>query len=277
MKLSPDPNSTYSFSVITKLNTTLVVNSQKVEKLWEANIALTYSFLSSPAGSTIIRMTFDNLVLKSSEKGREDIIDASNGQNSFDPIEKILGNIIGKSLTVTIDSGKVIDVDGSQAIMSDILKSVETSNVQIRKRVEEQVSNLVGETFIKNSVLEMFGFYPDSAIHVDQSWKQKSLHSAGVDYEINTVYTLSSIRNGIAQIDVSGNIEAPKNSDPHPGNYQYSSNIRGDQQGYIKLDTLSGVLTEARNTSTISGTINVMGTEVPMEITVLKNVVGKKR
>ncbi|GHT21362.1 hypothetical protein AGMMS4957_10020 [Bacteroidia bacterium] len=165
-------------------------------------------------------------------------------------IAQILGSLIGKTLnTVFAPDGSVKSISGWQEIMADMQKSLPP--------MAQQMSPMLLQSFNDEAMKKMFEqsfkFYPQKAVKAGDSWTGDfSFAIAGISSDTKNTYTLKSVKNNTALIDVLSVM---------------SGDLSGDQTGEITLDIKTGLPTSAVTTQTIkNGKLNMQGVEIIMDM-----------
>lgn len=269
------PGEKYYYTITNETQTTIEYNDKKTESGNNIKVGLIYESIIDSAGDHLLKVTYDKLHLLLKKPEGEQEYEAA--ANSYDPVEKLLGTIKGSSLFISLNKkGDVINVKGSKEIADKVVASMQTFDPQIRKTLQEQVSQLIGETFIKNNLEQGFKLFPDTTISVGDSWTRKDVQSAGISYNALTTYTLESLNDTIAQIDTESEISTGEGTASNIMGLSVITDLKGEQTGSIKVYTTSGIIVSNESTTSMKGTIQVMGREVPVKIKMKKNISAKR-
>jgi hypothetical protein len=203
-------------------------------------------------------------------------MDADHAETSLDPAERALGVLKGASIVVTVGpSGRLISIGGEDAIKEKLLSQFSAGDSYTKAIAGKQWDERIKESLIKGNVEQLFKIFPDSAIHVGDRWKLGSTQKDEITLNYMTSYVLKEIVDGTAVILSEGDISSANSTNQLNGT-SFTSDLKGKQQGEFEMETASGMLRSNHIDSRISGTMTVMGREVPVDITITMKMDGQK-
>ena len=173
-------------------------------------------------------------------------------------IAQIFNSLIGKTMNVVISSnGSVKSISGFKAIMEEMQKNMDSS-------VSQQMAGTLLQSFndeaMKNMFEQSFRFYPNSAVKISDSWNSDfSYVVMGMNNDIKNTYTLKSIKNNVAALDVVSILTLKPNAG-------MEGEISGEQKGEISLNVQTGMLVNSNTTQNIKGKLNIQGSEMWMDL-----------
>lgn len=265
----------YYYTITNETQTTIEYNDKKTESGNNIQVGLVYESTADSTGEHLLKITYDELHLLLKKPEGEQEYDANAA--SYDPVEKLLGIIKGSSLYVSLSkNGDVVNIKGSKEIADKVIASMQAFDSQVQKTLQEQVTQLVGEAFIKNNLEQGFKLFPDSAIKIGASWTRKEINSNGINYTASTKYTLESLEDQIAEVEVESEIGTGEGVANNIMGLSVMTNLKGDQTGSITMNTATGIILSNVSAVSMNGTIQVMGKEVPITIKMKKEVKSKK-
>jgi hypothetical protein len=265
----------YYYNINTETQTKLEVNSKKVDNNKSSEIGLIYEVLKDSADTVLVKITYDQLRINVKNNNNEKELDASNGQGSLNPGEKIFSTLKGSSIMVALNKkGDVLQVTGSQEIVDKLLVAMNTRDVNTKKMLQEQLSNFIGEEFIKNNLGQSLKLFPDTAVYIGDTWSRKNVISADLHSEALINYTLTSVKNNMAEVQTGSEIS--NNSNTNVMGIYAATKIEGKQEGRFEADINTGLLLTGQSTTSMDGTIQTMGKEIPITIKITKHITGKK-
>ncbi|MEO6733206.1 MAG: DUF6263 family protein [Ferruginibacter sp.] len=262
----------YNCNINSETITNIVVNDKEVISTNKSTFGLQYEVLYSSPDSIVLKATYQtfHIVIKSGDE--EKVTDADNAAESQDPMEKLLSNIKGSSLIITMNNkGKVKAVTGSDAITEKVLAGLSLFDEASKQKVKAQLTKLIGNDFIKNNIESGFNFYPDSAVIAGNSWQAKITQPGEINLIANTTYTLNSLDEGIATVAVTSKVSTGNNK-AIIINQQVNADIKGETNGSSEADMASGMLIFSKTTSQMEGTIQIMAKEIPITISTKKQI-----
>ena len=150
-----------------------------------------------------------------------------------------------------------------------------TQDVNSKKMVQEQLSNFIGEDFKKKNYLgQALKLFPDTAVYVGDTWSRKNVISADLKSDALITYTLASVKNNTAEVEAESEINS--NSTTNVMGIDAATKIEGKQESHFEADTNTGLLLAGQSTTSMDGTIQMMGKEIPITIKITKHITGKK-
>jgi hypothetical protein len=265
----------YYYNITSETVTKLEVNNKKVDNNKSSEIGLIYEVLKDSADTIRVKITYDDLRINVKNNNSEKELDASNGPGSLNPGEKIFSTLKGTSIMISLNKkGDIIQVTGNQEIVDKMLSAIDARDANSKKMVQEQLSNFIGEDFIKNNLGQALKLFPDTAVYVGDSWSRKNVISADLKSDALINYTLTSVKNNIAEIESESEISS--NSTSAMMGIEALARLEGKQEGRFEADTRSGLLLTGQSTTSMDGTIQMMGKEIPVTIKITKHITGKK-
>ncbi len=198
-----------------------------------------------------IKMTYEDfkMTMKMDVPGAE----AMNMDSIMDKSSK---KINGKAISILLDNNnKVVSVEGFEELMVNNEVDDEATNQQIKKMFsKEQANSMLGM---------MFQMYPDKPVKVGESWdKEIETTMAEVKMTMKGKYTLKSVKDGVANIQVAGKFSGKGSMNQNRMNIDMD--MDGDQNGQINIGLSDGYLKDSDYKMDIKANMNVMGQKVPM-------------
>lgn len=177
-------------------------------------------------------------------------------------LEKIFGDVIGKSFTLSIASnGSVNSVSGIGTISESITQAVSVHGQMGEHLSTSMTDQWLGEEAIKGMVEQSLHIYPSDAVNVGESWTLESDYGiSNKKSTIKTKYTLKDVKNDAATITV----EATVILDPGGG---LEGVLTGTQNGSILVDIKTGIPVSSDLKLTINGDVEQQNMKMQMSIT----------
>ena len=273
------PGDKYYYIISGDMQSRSDVKDKKIESASHSDLGLIYEVLSDSADSIRLRITYDKLHirLKSGEL-EKDVTARKGGAAQGDPIEGLLGNILGSQLTVTLDNkGNVIGVEGGKELSDKILGAIDAPGSADNKQIiRQQMEKLVGEKSVRNTLQEAFRLFPDTAIYVGDDWVRKGQQSEDVKIGSNQTYSFTSLKGNIARVDERSDLTKEDDGNISIMGHDVPTDIDGEQTGFYEMDVTSGMLMNGESDLSLKGTLHVLGMEVPVKIKTAKKISGKR-
>lgn len=276
----PAAETQYTVNIHTAIHSETEFNGQKIRNVSKSDVGLRYHITVDSLENTRVRMTYNQLAVYLKKRDSEQFINTANGSTSFDPLESILHPIIGSALTATFNKkGDLIALEGDKVITDKVMAGISEYPVDAasRKTIEEQLSQLVGENFVKNNIEQSLSFLKKSAVAVGESWYDTTVQTADVAFNTITKFTLDEVSSdGVAEIRLQSRLKsiAPTVSNGLPS--EATPNLSGEQSGWLKVDTRSGMVLASETKAEIEGTVEVMLSEVPVKIGLTRKIDSRK-
>ncbi len=273
--ISPIENVKYYYTIKNEKISTFEVENKKVVSENKSTVGFIYELTQDTSNNYRVKLTYDQFYIVMINNGKEQIIDASKTGDEAEQIDKLLADILGSSIIVTINSkGGIIDVEGKNAIRDKVLAGLTTYNSGEKKQVEELINQLTGESFFNNNLQDNFNLLPDSLIKKGDSWNRVVKQTGEIMFEANNKYTLIDVENGFAEIDFNSTIKKIENGDNSI--MEHMRDFKGNQSGTYIIFEKSGLLNKAATKSNFTGVVRVMGRDVPVSIKVKREINVKK-
>lgn len=267
----------FYFNLVNEVRNNIEVNNKEMETSSTADIGLLYEVLKDSAGIYTIKITYDKIRISMKDDKGEQEMDSDKAATSFNAVEKLLGNLKGASLIITVDkTGKISGISGGKELVDRILSGTPSGDAYSKQAAQQLMSQFAGDIFVNNNLSQGLNIFPDSAVYVGDTWSKEYVQKADITFKADAKYTLASIKNGHAEVEMTSDIA---NAGPQQSNvlgYQVSSDMKGTQSGNIKIDTLSGLPVSEKSLTSISGMVQVMGRKLPIKLTFKKEMSAKR-
>lgn len=266
----------YTYEISNKTQTHFEVANKKVDNINKSDIDVSYFIDKDSSGNFLITIKYNKVHIYTKNGDNESEMDTENAASSTDPTEKMLGELRNASIVAMVDqTGKVIKVNGYQEIADKMMEDGRITDVNMKMAFMEKWKQLVEENFVRKNVDQIFKITPDSAVHIGDSWKLVSKQKGDLSFNINNTFILNSISDGIARIGSTGRITSDSAAVTLK-DISVSSNMSGDQKGDYEVDAVSGMLLDCNIGSSVNGTMQMMGRDIPVSVTSTIKMKGKK-
>jgi Family of unknown function (DUF6263) len=179
------------------------------------------------------------------------------GMNMDSILNKSNELINGKSVNILVnEKNEIVDVAGFEDIMVNEALD-DASKMQIKKMFsKEQINSMLGM---------MFQMYPDKPVKVGESWeKEIEFPMAEIKMKIKGKYTLKSVKDGVAFIDLKGTFKG-KGSMNQNG-MAIDMDMDGTQNGQINIGLEDGYLKDSDIKMDMKALTEVMGQKMKMNM-----------
>lgn len=252
------------------------VSGKKIDNVNKSQVGARYSVNKDSAGNFLFTMAYDKIHLHAKKEDIETDMDAANAATTEDPTEKMLNALTSANIVATVSpAGEVKKVAGYNEIGDKIMAGFSSPDPYARKVAHNKWEQLVGDGIVKKNMDQLFKIFPDSAVHIGDKWKLDSKQKGQFNLNLKNSFTLRGISDGIAFIAVDGEIKSDSTITNLLG-YDVVSFLIGHQEGEYRVDTKSGMLLSSNITTSIEGTLQLMGRDIPVTIESSIVVKGKK-
>lgn len=87
----------YFYTINNEMQTEVEYEGKKIETANKSELGLIYEISRDSAGNHLLKLTYDKFHIVLKDQNGEQEINTSNGVTSYDPVGRILNNIIGSS------------------------------------------------------------------------------------------------------------------------------------------------------------------------------------
>lgn len=181
-------------------------------------------------------------------------------------MNKSTSKAIGRIITITLQNNKVVAVKGLDNFVRD---SSDTASQEVVRKMYtvENLNNMYGT---------MFSLYPNKPVKVGESWTaQNNMDVSGMTLTIDTRYTLTDVKDNIAEITVDGKIDTKGKM--RQGVKEMEMNMNGTQKGKMNVKISDGYLTSGNYEINIDAKIKVMETEMPIKMKITCTMSGNQK
>lgn len=265
----------YYYTISNETATDFKVNDQEVKNSNSMLVGLLYEIVADTANGFKLKITFDSIHIKTQKGDSKTEIDAAHSAFSADPLEKLLGALKGSSLSVNINSkGTITATSGYDELIDKLMIQGGISDEAQKKELRNELNSLFGNGFIKNNI-ESLSLFPDSALRVGESWAKQQPVAPELKLDITTSYILTSIADSIASVDAVSDFNKTSSTADILGT-SVTTTLQGNQEGNYKIDMRTGLLQKGKSNTSLEGTFQVMGRDVPVKMKITKTLSGKK-
>jgi Family of unknown function (DUF6263) len=189
----------------------------------------------------------------------------------------MLGTLKEAIITAIVSpSGEIKSVTGYKEIGEKIIAGFAENDIQGRTMAQNQWDQVIGEGLIKKNMDQLFKIFPDSAVHLGDTWKLSSREEGELKMNVSSSFTLKAINSDIAIIQSKGQISSDNTASNLMGYGEVSTDLKGEQEGEFEMETKTGMLLSCKIKASIKGTIQVMGRDIPVTISTTVKMTGKK-
>ena len=171
-------------------------------------------------------------------------------------LNKNAANIIGKSVTLKLSKdNEITDVSGFDEIMNNQAHDSASREMMKKMFSKDQFNSMFGM---------MFSMYPKKPVKVGESWNNETkMKMANLEMKVANKYTLISVKNGLAEINIDGTIGGTGEVNESSG---VKMDMSGTQKGTITIRMDNGYLHSSSYKMDMKSEMQMMGQKMEMTI-----------
>jgi len=278
LQLSPVPGSVYTYEMINESETEMEVEGEEILNTNKSEVSLNYAVATDSSDNYVFTTTYEKIRLNTESGDTKTEADADNAMVSIDPVERMLDILKSTVIVATVTpNGEMKNVTGYKELEDKLMAGLEATDNHSRNMAKSQWEKIVEEGVVKNTMDQFFKIFPDSAIHIGDTWKLNSTHGGELPMLVKSNYTLKAINNEIAIISSEGIMTSNRASNSIMGYAGVTANLKGEQKGEFEIETKTGMLINSSITASIEGNLQVMGKEIPITIKTSVKMKGRKK
>lgn len=228
--------------------TTISMMGMNKDMKTEMEIGSDFEVLDSTAAGTSIKMTYTKMAMDM------DMGMAGDAKTADSLMKKTNQEMIGKSVVIVLDSNKVVEV--KQA--NDLITTADTTASEMLEKMfsKENLNSMYGM---------MFSMYPGKPVKIKDSWNvNNAIDLAGMIMKIDTKYTLVSVKDGLAEINIDASIDS-KGTMSQAG-MNFDMDMKGTQTGKFYITLSDGYIQKGNYSMDVKTEMDIQGQKIPMNI-----------
>lgn len=242
------------------------VDEKKIDNISKTTVVVHYQINKDSTGNFLFNIHYDKIHLYTKAGDSEADEDGENAENSLDGIERSLGLLKNTPLEATVSrTGEVSSVRGYKELGAKLISGIAGADANTRATTQAKWDKIIGDGMIKKNMKDLFAFFPDSAVRVGDKWKMASKQKSEISFDILTTYRLKEIDDGVAVLIVNADMTSEPGTTDYLGT-EVTSDLKGSQEGEYRIDIKTGMLQQGEITSKVSGQLQAMGKEIPLDI-----------
>lgn len=197
----------------------------------EGNVRdVTTSYKSLRMNMKMMGMTFDIDSDKPVDNGDADVT-----KNPLGMMNKVIAGIIGKKFIIKVDDeGKVLEVQGFEKILTDMVDSMGIQG-DVKAQVEASLKDQFSNQSIKDQFAQVFTIFPNKEVKVGDSWEKSFSTGGKMAGTYTTKYTVKSIEGDHVTLATDTKISSAGDE----------GGLAGTQTGNMIVDSKTGLMVNA--------------------------------
>ena len=277
LHLNPTDGSSYYYDISNESSVKMEVEDKKVNNETQTNSSIQYRVTKDSAGDFLFTMQYDKIKMHTKTGDNVTDAEASDESGTINPLDKMLSILQQSHITATVSpSGEILAMNGYKELGDQFLANVAVNDEDQRNLLKAQWEKTIGNGFVKQNLEQLFKIFPDSSVHLRDSWKLNN--NSGSDFGLNakSIFTLKAINSDVAVIGVEGEITSDNSTGSAMGYSGATVTLKGNQEGEYEVETKTGMLMSCNVTVKVDGAVQVMGQEIPVTIKTTVKISGRK-
>jgi hypothetical protein len=266
LQLKPSPGSVYKYEIKNETGMNIEAEGEEVNSLNKSTVELKYAVAEDSSGNYVFTTTYDKIKIYTKNGDKETEMNSDNAMVTIDPVERMLGILKSAKIIASLNAkGEIVNVSGYKELGDQLMNSFATDDHYGKEMARHQWEKTIGNGIVKNTMDQLFKVFPDSAIHIGDTWKIDSRQEGELPMITKSIYTLKAINDDVAVIAAEGIINSD-GTNTVMGYNNATASLKGNQTAEFEIETKTGMLINGSIKMTVNGKLFVMGREVPIEI-----------
>ena len=242
LRLAPETASAYRVTQQQMSDMNMVVAGNEIDVTQNQTITQRMHIADYTAdGITVIENTIERIQAEGGSMGQTASYD-SDAEDEASPLAAQFDPMIAQTLRLELSpSGAFVgDRDTLEAQIASMMGGAEDNA-------------MVSADMLIDPILSQFQFYPEDPMSVGDSWTADTEMNVGIPFSVVSVYTLTSVDDGLATLDVTIEMDsegAPMELGPGATAEAF---LTGSQTGTMTVDLQSGLMMTYEQGGSISG------------------------
>jgi hypothetical protein len=279
LRLAPRSGSTYLYDLSNQQQVNFEVDDKKSEQLSRTTATISYHITSDTNRNTLFHTEYKKIHLYTKKDEVESDADAENSAFSSNPTERMLAVIKSAKIVVTVSpNGETVNISGYQQLGDSIINQLDAGDERVRQVLQQQWKKSIENGLVKQNMTQLFKIFPDSAVHLNDTWKLNSKLDGEIGMTVKSIYKLKAINSEIGIIEARGTITGDNTANGLFGSSGATINdLKGDQQAELEMESKTGMILNGTIKGSVTGNMIVMGKEVAIKIKTILKITGARK
>ena len=274
IRFEPSTGSAYHYDLTDESNLRVKVEDKDVETRRKSEIGVNYR-ISRDSNDLVLEINYDKIHIYTKNGDAVTELDADDASSStFNAGSQLLSGLKGAKIVARVSPGGTIrSVSGYQEVINKVL---ETDYGQEADKAKTRLmwQQLVEQGILKKNMDQLIRAFPDSALHIGDRWKINSTEKEDIPFNLENVYQLVSIDDGIATIRSEGQLSGDSSASMLMG-YTVTSDLKGTEEGTYQVDIRTGMPVSAEVTAKVAGAVQLAGRDAEIKMETTAKLSGK--
>jgi hypothetical protein len=266
-------NSLKGPSFTNTINSDMDVQTQlmgfKVKMKMKMNSNIRFDLLPDSADMKQLKMTYEDLTM-SMEFDNPMLQKAVSNQDLNSQVNKMTNGFKGKSLFLLVsregEIKEVINKDQFREQLNHYSDSImdNAAGGAGKGEVDNNLKQLYSKGDLQNMVGTIFAVYNSKPVTTGDEWeKEYGITVNGIDTKIKNQFKLLAVKDGIAEIEMTGKMSASGTTQQGP--MKVETDTDGKQTGLIRVQLNNGHVLLSDTKMDMDGNVKMMGMKMPMK------------
>lgn len=170
-------------------------------------------------------------------------------------------SVVGQTFTMTVSrKWEIIAINGLSEMIDRMIDNMDITEMALREQIRESFNNQFGDEAMKETMGQMFAFYPELPIRIGDAWYNIIDLKKGFPMRLETQYELTGVADEEILIRSASNIKPSQQTD----GFELSGmimkyNLHGQQSGNIIIDRSSGWVKHVEMEQNFEGQVQIAG------------------
>lgn len=273
LKLNLEKGNKYYYKFVNQQDITQEMMGDTVEFKQSITWGYELEVLDVVDGIMTIKTTYDHIKMSNDNQVFNLSYDSKEPLDSTNMFAFVMSNFINKSFTMDVTpEGVVSNVQGFDEIFYSIITELGEDGEMIIQNLRSQFS----EESVSENLELGFKIFPENKVKTGDAWYILNIVNGPFSMDIDNTYTLKSVKNGIAKIEISSTI---KQDDEISGIAMLPGaeiSIDGIQKGELSVDISTGLVIQSSISQSIKQLIKAQGMEIPVNLESKLEISAKK-
>lgn len=261
----------YSFTFISDQIINQKIGEQKYDLTQTIGTDYTFDIRNGDSMEKDIEVIYKRIYLKSIMNGQKTNMDSDDEdttkQNPFRGMKGAGFNMVMEP------NGSIKSLTGVDKMLTTMASKISKDSLVIKK-TKLALSKQFNVEGLKQTMEASLKIYPNKPVKIGDSWIVDTQMKMTMPVETTTKYTLKEVKNGIAYLNVDGNLISKGNFEVM-GN-KMETNLIGTNSGDAELEIKTGLILNSHLRIEMKGTMNAMGQNIDFHLQGINKIVGKE-
>lgn len=274
----PEKGAAYHYDISRETVYSFTVEEQDFSNISRVDAGVTYTISGIDSlGNYHISLKYDRIQLYAKSKDVITKLDADGPETAYDPIAKMLMTVKNQPLMAIVSpKGEITEIEGYNQLGEKIMTNIGETDLEAASLLKQKWEMVLGNGLIRQQMEQLFQLFPDSTIHVNDTWKTNLREQGELPLNQSITYQLKSIDPAIARVKSNGRIRSESSQLSFPGISGAAFALTGESKGEYRIETATGICIDSETDSKLNGVLNYMGREIPLLIKMESQVHGKR-